>query len=88
MVKTRMMFNGEDVAADELEFEPLSEKWNEYRLEDGTLLRWRTNVVKVTKVEGRFTAEGDPIYYVQTANALTVSAPPHLKKLTKDSPQA
>ncbi len=77
--KTKIIWQGREVPAEELDFEPLRESWNEYRLEDGTLLKIKTVVGKITRLDV-YTAEGDPVYNVASSNVVTVQVKPDMKK--------
>jgi len=68
------MVDGEDV-----EFEPLAERWNEYRLSDGTLLKMKLVVTRIIRID-KYNDQGEPIYLVNSNNVLTASVPPQLMK--------
>lgn len=61
----RFVVDGELVAGVALDFEPLREAWNEYRCEDGSLVRLRTIVSRIVKLE-RLNELGEPMFQVQT----------------------
>ena len=50
-----------------------TERWTEARLADGTVLRVRPVVASVTRT-GRFTAEGEPVYVVNSHLVVEVDA--------------
>ena len=77
--KTVINWQGREVPAEELEFEPLREGWNEYRTEDGTLLKLKAVVAKIIRLDA-YTAEGDPIYNVTSSNVVTAVVQPNMKK--------
>ncbi|MCZ6479398.1 MAG: hypothetical protein ACE1Z6_13870 [Candidatus Methylomirabilales bacterium] len=77
--KTKIIWQGREVPAEELDFEPLRESWNEYRLEDGTMLKIKTVVAKITRLDA-YTNEGDPIYNVTSSNVVTAQVQPSMKK--------
>lgn len=77
--KTKIRLQGEEVDAEELEFEPLREAWNEYRTEDGTLLKIKIVVAKITRLN-KYTPEGDPVYHVSSSNVVTATVQPNLKQ--------
>ena len=79
-VKTKVMFGGKVVEAEELEFEPLQERWCEYRAEDGALIKVRLVVAKIVRLN-LYTAEGDPVYHVLSTNVMAASVPVQLKRL-------
>lgn len=64
----------------EVPFEPLEEKWNTYFLEDGTVIRARSIVVKVFAPRNvdRYLSTGSNIR-MKTVPVFSVSAPPFLR---------
>jgi hypothetical protein len=64
-----------EVEADEVEFEPLQEFWNEYRLADGTTLRLRLVLAAVYRVPGAQDAEGNPVYVARSTNVMSIETP-------------
>ena len=78
--KVTINFNGRQVEALPVEVNQTSERWNEYFLEDGSVLKMKLVLKKVFKVEGEYDAEGNPVYVMQSTNVTTVSAPENLKK--------
>ena len=78
--KVNINFGGRQVQAFPVEVNQSSEKWNEYLLEDGTVLKMKLVLKKAYKVEGEFDPEGNPVYVMQSTNVTAVSAPGHLKK--------
>ena len=56
------------------------EKWNQYLLDDGSLIKMKPVATKVLRVEGKFDEEGSPVYLVKSTNIMSVSAPDSLKR--------
>ena len=49
-------------------------------LEDGSRIRLRIDVLEVSRMQGIWDAEGNPVYHVRSANTMVVlDAPDHLK---------
>lgn len=71
----KVNLQGEMVEGEGVEFSPLKESWDEYQLADGYKLRTRLVVSKVTRVKGRTTPEGDPIYVVNSQTVVSILAP-------------
>ncbi len=78
--KFTINFGGRQVEATPIEANQSSERWNEYFLEDGTILKMKLVLKKVFRVDGEFDAEGNPVYVMQSTNVTSVSAPKNLKK--------
>jgi hypothetical protein len=61
-----------------------TERWTELRLEDGTVLRVKPNVMSAVRIDGRYDQDGNPMYAVKGAQTMMiVSAPEHLRKDAK-----
>ena len=59
------------------------EAWSEYSLDDGAVLRVRPIVVEARRAKGKFTEEGNPLYYVRIGFILGTRAPARLKRKPK-----
>jgi hypothetical protein len=78
--KMTINFGGRQVEATPVDVNQSSEKWNEYLLEDGTVLKMKLILKKVMRVDNEYDGEGNPIYVMQSTNVNTITAPKHLKK--------
>ena len=78
--KVTINFGGRQVQAIPVDVNQSGEKWNEYLLEDGTVLKMKLVLKKVFKVDGEFDPEGNPVYVMQSTNVTSVSAAGHLRK--------
>jgi hypothetical protein len=56
------------------------ENWNEYLLDDGTVVRLKLVATEALRVEGEFTPDGYPQYIVRSSNVMTGSSPESLRK--------
>lgn len=56
------------------------EHWNEYLLDDGTVVRMKAVVTEITRVDGHYDMEGNPMYVINSTNVAHVSSPDELKK--------
>jgi len=66
---------------EEIDFEPITEKWNNYFLSDGTRIRARVILLKLLAPLGRvdrYIVPGSQLQ-AKTQNIFVVSAPSHLK---------
>ena len=73
-------FGGREVEATPIEATQSSEYWNQYLLEDGTLLKMKLVLQKVLRVDNEYDAEGNPIYIMRSTNVTAITAPNSLKK--------
>ena len=72
--------DGSSVDATIIPFRGDVEHWNEYLLDDGSLLRMKSVVTEVARLDGQYDAEGNLIYVVNSTNVTHVSAAEDLKK--------
>lgn len=72
--------DGSDVDAVEVGFREGGEHFNEYLLDDGTVVRFKAVVTSVQRLEGLYDADGNPAYVVNSSNIVVVSAPDDLRK--------
>ncbi len=77
--KVRMP-DGREVDSVELGFQASGEHWNEYLVDDGTVVRLKPVAVQIVRVEGEYDQHGNPVYLVQTTNVMFVSAPEKLRR--------
>ena len=65
--------DGELINVTEIGFRDHNEWWNEYLLDDGTVIRLKLVVSRVYRRDGHFDHSGDPVYYVDSTEVLAVS---------------
>jgi hypothetical protein len=56
------------------------EHWNEYLLEDGSVLKMKLVVTEVVRVEGQYDPQGNPAYMVNSTNVVAIDPADDLKK--------
>jgi hypothetical protein len=61
-------------------FQTGAEHWNEYLVDDGTVIRVKLIATEIVKVDGYWDPQGNPLYAVGSTNLSVVSSPDHLKK--------
>jgi hypothetical protein len=71
--------SGRQVDGTPLTWQTGGEHWNEYLVDDGTVIRLKLVVTEVVRLDDEYDPEGNPIYMVGSTNILTVSAPEELK---------
>lgn len=73
--------DGRQAQAVEVDVETANERWSEYTLADGTVVRAKINLISVMRVEHEYDPQGVPIYQVNAAPTLGfVTVPDHLKQ--------
>ena len=64
----------------EVEMLESKERWNEYRLADGTTLRLKPVMIAVFRADGQFTPDGEPVYNMKSTLITDVRASATLTK--------
>jgi hypothetical protein len=72
--------DGSTVTGTELGFQTAVENWNEYLLDDGTVVRVKLIVAEVVRLDDQYDNEGNPNYIIKSANVTALSAPEELRK--------
>jgi hypothetical protein len=67
-------------ATTEVEMLEAKERWNEYRLADGTTLRLKPVMIAVFRADGQYTPDGEPVYNMKSTLITDVRAPSTLTK--------
>lgn len=70
--------DGRMIDATEVGYRSSGEYWNEYLLDDGTILRLKPVVTQVLRVDDAYDDEGSPVYAVKSNNIVVISAPDDL----------
>ena len=79
--KTIQIPPGETVVGSLVDIVESIERFNEVRLDDGTVLRVKIVTTEVTRIDDRWDEEGNPMYAIKSHNVVTVSeAPENLKR--------
>jgi hypothetical protein len=65
----------------EVQVEESSERWSEFTLQDGTVIRVKATVTSAVRVEGQYDALGNPMYLTNITPVLSiVNVPDSLRK--------
>jgi hypothetical protein len=72
-----MSENREDSSQNSTEVEVVDskERWSEYRLADGTMMRIKSVVIAVFRENGQQTQDGEPIYNMKSTLITDIRAP-------------
>lgn len=76
--------DGQPVDATEIGFRGSGEYWNEYLLDDGTVVRLKPIVTQVFRLDGMHDDDGQPLYLMKSNNIMVVSAPDEMTKKEGD----
>jgi hypothetical protein len=73
--------SGQPGEGTEVQVEESSERWSEFTLEDGTIVRAKVTVTSAVRVDGQFDPLGNPLYVTNLTPVLTiVSVPEQYRK--------
>ena len=72
--------DGREIEATPLAYRPSGEHWNEYLVDDGTVVRLKLVVTEVLRLEGEYDQMGNPAYLVQSTNVVNIQSPENLRK--------
>jgi hypothetical protein len=78
--KRRIKLGNREVEATPVSPTSSNEHWNQYLLEDGTVLRIKLVATEFLRVDGEHDSEGNPVYLVRSTNVMSVEAQDELRK--------
>jgi hypothetical protein len=68
------------VSGASLGFDAKAENWQQYQLDDGSVLKIKLVLLDVIKLDGEFNDNGDPVYQFAAQQIVTVVVPDELKR--------
>lgn len=80
--KITINYEGQPVSAEVVEVKQSNERWNEYLLDDGTVLKMKLVLTNVVRIDEKYDSTGNPAYLINSTNALSVNAPTELRGAT------
>lgn len=72
--------NGNEIDATIMPYQVGAEYWNEYLVDDGTVIKVKFVATELLKFDGLFDPMGEPQYSLQGQAIVSVSAPDKLRK--------
>ena len=69
------MSDGTSVEGQSVDFTPVSEVWNSYKLPDGTIIKLKTIVVEIYRLESIEPATGQHNYFVKHNTVVSALEP-------------
>lgn len=78
--KRRVPFQGKEVDATPVTPTQSNEHWNNYLLEDGSVIRMKLVVTEFLKIDGQYDQEGNPVYAIKSTNVVAVETPEDQRK--------
>ncbi|MCI0588406.1 MAG: hypothetical protein L0323_16365 [Planctomycetes bacterium] len=78
--KKKIMTPGGEWEGTSVSINSSQENFNTYLLEDGTVLKFKTVLVDVIRVDGKYDDDGNPLYVTRTKNIVTADSPEELRR--------
>ena len=78
--KRRIPFQGKEVEATPVSANTSNEYWNQYLLEDGSIIRAKLVATEFLRIDGEYDAEGNPVYVIRSTNIVACEAPEELRR--------
>jgi hypothetical protein len=76
-----MLPTGQSGEGIEVQVEESSERWSEFTLQDGTVVRAKVTITSAVRVDGQFDALGNPVYVTNLSPIIAiVSVPEEYRK--------
>jgi hypothetical protein len=73
--------SGEKAEAIEVQVDESTERWSEFQLQDGTVIRVKATILSAARMDGQYDQLGNPLYQVNVAPVITiVNVPDRLRK--------
>ena len=79
-IKKKINIFGHDIDVSEVPIVETEEKFVQYKLEDGTVLKVKNVATSVMRVEGQYLPDGSPIYIVASNPVVGVVSSPLIQK--------
>ena len=76
----------EDVEALEMPYQNIAEHWNEYLLNDGSVVRFKSVVTEILRLVDRYDREGNPQYLIKSTQVVSVSPSDRARRPPSDKP--
>lgn len=74
------MPDGRMLEGTELSFRSSGENWNEYLVDDGTVVRVKLVVTEIVRIDGEYDDEGNPAYVIKSTTVPAISPPDELRR--------
>ncbi|MBI3317605.1 MAG: hypothetical protein HYZ90_00445 [Candidatus Omnitrophica bacterium] len=76
----KVQFQGKECDAVRVEANQANEHWNQYLLDDGTMLKLKSVATDIVRLIGVYNDDGDPVYVIKSGNIVTATCPDNLKR--------
>ncbi len=72
--------SGEKGEGVEVQVRESTERWSDFTLEDGTVLRAKLMIISGVRADGEFDLNGNPVYIMNVGPVFSIVSSPHRKK--------
>jgi hypothetical protein len=72
--------DGNDYEAELVGFRSSGEHFNEYLLDDGTVLKLKLVLTEALRIKDLYDGQGNPVYYLQHSQVTSTDCPDNLKR--------
>lgn len=76
----KVQFEGKEHDAVRVEVNQANEHWNQYLLDDGTIMKLKSVATDIVRLLDAYTNDGDPVYVIKSGNIVTATCPDNLKR--------
>jgi hypothetical protein len=73
-IKKTVKMLGQDFIVSEVPIVEMREDFNDYKLEDGTILKVKGAVSSIMRIEGQYLPDGSPVYFALLAPVVKVES--------------
>ena len=67
----------------EVQVDESTQRWSEFKLQDGSVIRVKVSVLSAVRVEGQYDPMGNPMYMTNITPVISVTSPEHLRRKTQ-----
>jgi hypothetical protein len=75
-----VQFQGREVDGTPVSATQSNEHWNQYLLEDGSVVKLKLVATEFVRLDGVYDPEGNPVYLVKSTNVTAIEASDELRK--------
>lgn len=72
--------DGSEIEGSVMTFRSSGEHWNEYLVDDGSVVRIKLVATEILRLDDQFDPQGNPVYLVQSTNVMSVNSPDNLRR--------
>ena len=70
--RTKVLFGDRTVEGHEVPIDSSAEKWSEFVLEDGTVIRAKVSIISAIRLDGEYDPAGNPAYQINASPVIGI----------------